>query len=188
MIQYNGLRLNYWAEAIICENYIVNHTPIEDLKNITSEEAWNKTKPYVSDFCVFGSVAWAHISDEKMKDLQPKSEKSHFVGYFEDVKGYILLQPHFDEIVIRRGVKFDKNILTCEPPLIFVPFIVPILVSSSLDDVNDDENPYPHAHLPMDDSIEHEPRPTWQLPIWVHSTQEVVGDLVGDPSDQRRTC
>jgi hypothetical protein len=36
----------------------------------------------------FGSVAWAHIPDEKRKDLHPKSEKCIFVGYSEDVKGY----------------------------------------------------------------------------------------------------
>jgi hypothetical protein len=37
MIQYKGLSLKYWAEAINCENYIVNHTPTKALKNITSK-------------------------------------------------------------------------------------------------------------------------------------------------------
>jgi transposase InsO family protein len=45
MIQYKGLNLKYWAKAINCENYIVNHTPTKALKSITSEEAWNKIKP-----------------------------------------------------------------------------------------------------------------------------------------------
>jgi hypothetical protein len=146
------------------------------------EEAWNKIKPDVSHFCVFGSVAWAHIPDEKRKDLQPKSEKCIFVGYSEDVKGYRLLQPHSNEIIIRRDVKFDENILACEPNLMFVPSLacepsstfvpsfVPILVSSSSDDDSEDENPPPPAHLPPDESIEHEPAPTPQLPRWVHST------------------
>jgi hypothetical protein len=77
----------------------------------------------------------------KGKHLQPKSEKCIFVGYSEDVKGYRLLQPHSNEIIIRRDVKFDENILACEPNLMFVPswpepsltFVpssVPILVSS----------------------------------------------------------
>jgi hypothetical protein len=59
---------------------------------------------------VFGSEAWDHIPNEKMKTLQPKSEKCTFVGYFEDVKGYKLLQPHSNEIIIKRDVKFDENI------------------------------------------------------------------------------
>ena len=35
MIQSKGLSLKYWAEAIHYENYIVNHTPTKDPKNIT---------------------------------------------------------------------------------------------------------------------------------------------------------
>jgi hypothetical protein len=53
------------VKAINHANYIVNLTPRKALKNITPEEAWNKIKPYVSHFRVFGSVAWAHIPDEK---------------------------------------------------------------------------------------------------------------------------
>jgi hypothetical protein len=130
--------------------------------------------------------------------LQPKSEKCIFVGYSEDVKGYRLLQPHCNEIIIRRDVKFDENILACEPnsmivpssayepSSMFVPSSVPILVSSS-DDDSEDENPPPPAHLPTDESFEPEPAPAPPLPRWVCSTREAVGDLVGDPSDQRQT-
>jgi hypothetical protein len=53
--------------------------------------------------------------------------------------------------------------------------------------MSEDENPPPPAHLPPDDSIEHEPAPTPLLPRWVCSTQEGVGDLVGDPLDQCQT-
>jgi hypothetical protein len=83
MIQSKGLLLKYWVEAINCENYIVNRTPTKALKNITLEEAWTKIKPDVSHFRVFGSIAWAHIPDEKRKALQPKSEKCIFVGYLK---------------------------------------------------------------------------------------------------------
>jgi hypothetical protein len=54
---------------------------------MTPEEAWTKIKPDVSHFCVFGSIEWSHIPDDKMKALQPKSEKCIFFGYFEDFKG-----------------------------------------------------------------------------------------------------
>jgi hypothetical protein len=130
--------------------------------------------------------------------LQPKSEKCIFVGYSEYVKGYRLLQPHFNEIIIRRDVKFDENILACEPnstikppssckpSSAFVPSSVPILVSS-LDDDSGDENPPLTAHLPLDESFEPEPTPAPLLPRWVYSTLEAVGDLVDDPSYQRRT-
>jgi hypothetical protein len=130
--------------------------------------------------------------------LQPKSKKCIFVGYSEDIKGYRLLQPHCNEIIIRRDVKFDENLLArksnsvivpssaCEPSSTFVTSSIPILVSSS-DDDNEDENPPPLAHLPPDESFELEPTPTPPLPRWVRSTREAAGDLVGDPSDQCRT-
>ena len=115
MIQSKGLSFQYWAKAINCANYIFNRTPTKFLQGITPEEAWSKIKPNISHFCVFGCEAWAHISDEKQKALQPKSEKCIFFGYSEDVKGYILLQPHSHDIIIGRDVKFDENLLACEP-------------------------------------------------------------------------
>ena len=121
-----------------------------------------------------------------MKSLHPKSEKCIFVGYFEDVKGYRLLQPNCNEIIIRRDVKFDENLLSCEPSSTFVPSFVPILISSSDDDSKDENPPLP-AHLPLDDSIKPELAPAPPLPRWVCSTREAVGDLVSDPSYQHQT-
>jgi transposase InsO family protein len=99
MIQSKGRSLHYWAEAINCENHIVNCTPTRALKNITLEEAWNTVKLDANHVYVFGSVSWDHILDEKRKALQPKSEKCIFVGYSKDVKGYRLLQPHSNEVI-----------------------------------------------------------------------------------------
>jgi hypothetical protein len=184
------------VEAINYENYIVNHTPTKALKNITPEEAWTKIKPDVSHFCVFGSIAWAHIPDEKRKALQPKSEKCIFVGYSKDVKGYKLLQSHCNEIIIRRDVKFDENLLAWEPNSTIVPssayepsstFVPSYDLVSSSDDDSEDENPPPPAHPPPDESFEPEPAPAPPLPRWVRSTREATGDLVGDPSDHRQT-
>ena len=145
---------------------------------------------------MFGCEAWAHIPDEKRKALQPKSEKCIFVGYSEDVKGYRLIQPHSHDIIIRRDVKFDENLLACEPNLADVPSlacepdstIVPSYSSSSSfldrfstlvsDDDSEDENPPPPAHVPL-------VAPVPMLPRWVRSTWEVAGDLVGDPRDKR---
>jgi hypothetical protein len=45
----------------------------------------------------------------------------HFFSY-EYVKGYTLLQPHSNEIIIRRDFNFDEGLLTCNPILMFVPY------------------------------------------------------------------
>jgi hypothetical protein len=130
--------------------------------------------------------------------LHPKSEKCIFVGCYEEVKGYRLLQPHCNEIIIRRDVKFDENLLAdepnsaivpssaCEPSSMFEPSSVPILVSSS-DDDSEDENPPLPSHPPPDESFEPKPEPVPPLPRWFCSTQEVVDGLVGDLSDQCQT-
>jgi hypothetical protein len=196
MIQSKGLSLKYWAEAINCANYIVNHTPTKSLKNITTEEAWTKIKPDVSHFRVFGSITWAHIPDEKRKALQPKSEKCIFFGYSEDVKGYRLLQSHCNEIIIRRDVKFDENLLACEPNSTIVPssacepssaFVPSYDLVFSLDDGSEDENPPLPTYPPPDESFEPEPAPALPLPRWVRSTREAADDIIGDPLDQRQT-
>jgi transposase InsO family protein len=198
MIHSKGLSLKYWAEEINSANYIVNCTPTKALKNLTSKEAWTKIKPDVCHFRVFGNIAWAHIPQEKRKALQPQSENCIFVGYSEDVKGYRLLQLHCNEIITRRDVKFDENLLAyepksmivpssaCESSSAFVPYYVLIMVSSSDDDSEDENKPMP-SHLPPDGSFEPEPAPSPQLPRWVRSTWETFGDLVGDPSDQCQT-
>jgi hypothetical protein len=123
--------------------------------------------------------------------LQPKSEKCIFVGYYEYVKGYILLQSHCNEIIIRRDVKFDENLLACGPNLVFLPSlayepnstVVPsstydpsstFVPSSNLvyysDDDNEDENPPLPTHPPPYESFEPKPTPAPPLPRWVHST------------------
>jgi hypothetical protein len=114
-----------------------------------------------------------------MKSLQPKTEKCIFVGYSEDVEGYRLLQSHCNEIILRRDVKFDENLLACEPSSTIMPSsarepyssFVPSydLVSSSYDD-REDENPPPPALPPPDESVEPEPVPAPLLPRWIHST------------------
>ena len=65
----------------------------------------------------------------------------------------------------------------CDPSSAFVPSFVPILVSSS-DDDSEDENPPSPAHPPLDASFEPEPTPAPSLPRWVHSTREATGESV----------
>ena len=107
-----------------------------------------------------------------------KNIKCIFFGYSEDVKGYRLLQPHSHDIIIRRDVKFDENLLAYETNLAGVPSlayetnlagvpslackpdsaIVPSSSSSSnfldrfptlvSDDDSEDENRPPPAHAP----------------------------------------
>ena len=48
---------------------------------------------------------WEHI---KRKALDPQSTACIFVGYFDDVKGYRLIDPSTDKIFIERTVQFEE--------------------------------------------------------------------------------
>ena len=156
------------------------------------EKSWSKIKPIIRHFHVFGSEALAHIPDKKQKALQPKSEKCIFVRYFEDVKGYRLLQPHSNDIIIRRDVQLYENISCYNPNSTSMPFVSydpsSVLVPFST----------PNIHLknpnscPDDDSKDQStPLPTHFPPIaleklilrWVHTTCETIGDIARDSRD-----
>ena len=120
-------------------------------------------------------------------------KNAFFFGYSEDVKGYRLLQPKSKNIIIRKDVKFDENILACEPNSAGVPplacepdsaYVPPLSLSSifnsipsSSDDDSEDENPRPPLEI-----VPYTP----QLPRWVRSTRDAVGSLAGDLVDRRR--
>jgi hypothetical protein len=161
-----------------------------------------------SAYFVFVSTFYA------MKEALGRAYKKPTLESFCDAlireQDYRILQPHCNEIIIRRDVKFDENLLACEPNSTCVPslacepssafvpssacepssaFVPSYVLVSSSDDESEDENPPLPAHLPPDESIEPEPAPApaTPLPRWVRSTREETSDLVGDPSYQHRT-
>ncbi|KAK3038082.1 hypothetical protein RJ639_031636 [Escallonia herrerae] len=73
------------------------------------QEAWSGFKPSVSHLRVFGSIAYAHVSDEKRPKLDDKSERYIFIGYDQSSKGYKLYNPSNGKIVISRDVEFDEE-------------------------------------------------------------------------------
>ena len=47
---------------------------------MTPEEAWNGHSPAVDHFKIFGSIAFAHIPDQKRMKVDDKGEKCIFLG------------------------------------------------------------------------------------------------------------
>ena len=86
--------------------------------------------------------------------MEPKNEKIIFFGYSKDVKVYRIFQPNSIKLIIKRDVKFDKNISSCEPDMVYVPSSsswldsIPSLITSS-DDDSKDENPPPLSLVPL---------------------------------------
>ena len=93
MIKTKNMPKEFWAEAVQCAVYIQNRCPHAILENKTPQELWRGHKPNVSHFRVFGSVAYAHIPDQRRTKLEDKSEKLVFIGYEEKSKAYKLYNP-----------------------------------------------------------------------------------------------
>ena len=74
----------------------------------------------------------------------------------------------------------------CEPDLVVVPLSSSILNNTPYDISSDNDKDDEHPSSPVS-SPAPAPPTTSQLPRWVRSTCEAVGDLAGDPTDQCQT-
>eukprot|EP00253_Pinus_taeda_P006200 PITA_06200 len=110
MLHANSLPHKLWAEALNCANYIQNRSPHRSIKNQTPFESWSGTKPEITHLRVFGSRAWARIPSENRQALDPQRIECIFVGYPDGVKGYRLLIPSTDKLIIKRSVKFEESL------------------------------------------------------------------------------
>jgi hypothetical protein len=104
MLHARSLPSKLWAEALNCATYIQNRAPHRSVEDRTPFEAWTGDKLDVTHLCIFGSRAWAHIPFEKRKALDPQSTPFIFMGYPDDVKGYRLIYPSTDWLIIERTV------------------------------------------------------------------------------------
>eukprot|EP01018_Ginkgo_biloba_P000237 Gb_33365 [translate_table: standard] len=109
MLKSKNLPNDYWAEAMEIVVYILNHSPIKPVKNITPKKAWSGHKPSVTHFRVFSYVAYVHILDKKRKKLDAKSELCIFMGYSEETKGYRFYNPMTKQLIISRDVLFNEG-------------------------------------------------------------------------------
>lgn len=109
MLQDAGLDKKFWAEAVNAAVYLKNRSPTKAVMGVVPEEKWSSRKVDVRHIRVFGCVAYA--LEENRKKLDSKSRKCIFVGYFEDSKGYRLLDPSCPKKCIKaRHVTFLENV------------------------------------------------------------------------------
>ena len=55
----------FCAEVVQCAIYVHNRCPHVKLDDQTPQEAWSGQKPTISHLKVFGSVAYAHVLDQR---------------------------------------------------------------------------------------------------------------------------
>ena len=107
MLHERYLPYKIWREELNCANDIQNIYPHMSIKDMTPFEAWSGCKYEVTHFRLFGSHAWALITSEKRKALNPQGTACIFMGYPDDVKGYRLIYPSRDKLFTDQSVKFE---------------------------------------------------------------------------------
>jgi hypothetical protein len=115
MLHVRSLPSKLWAEALNYVAYIQNRSPHISIEDMTPFEAWTRDKPDVTHFRIFGSCTWAHILSEKRKALDPHRTPCIFMGYPDDMKGYKLIDPSTDWLIIKRNVQFEESPLHAPP-------------------------------------------------------------------------
>ena len=113
MLESKKLATNLWAEAMHATEYIQKKFPHSSVKGNTPFEAYFGHKPDVSNLRVFGSTAWAQISLDKRRALQPQSIECLFIGYPNESKVFKLLDIN-TKYIIERSVKFDEPLQEME--------------------------------------------------------------------------
>jgi hypothetical protein len=111
MLHPRSLPSKLLAEALNYANYIQNMSPQKFVKDRTPFEAWSGIKLEVTHFLIFGSRAWARVPFEKKKALDPQSTPCIFVGYLEGLKGYRLIDPSTNNLVIEQSVQFEESLM-----------------------------------------------------------------------------
>ena len=108
MIHAQGLGKEFWGEAVVTATYLKNRSPTKSTdNNRTPYEVWTGRKPSLGHLQIFGCTAYTFIPKEKRTKFDSKTQKTIFVGYCEDSKGYRLYDPLTKKIIKSRNVYFN---------------------------------------------------------------------------------
>lgn len=140
-----GLPKSFWGEAVLVATRIINASYNSATKGVPDEIWFDRPVDY-SRFKTFGCQAMAHIPNQRRKKLDVKSTECIFIGYADDTKGYRLLDPSTQKVIISRDVLFFEDSKIQSPS--FQNYIeLPVLLrdrnnakTGAREDVNDDSN------------------------------------------------
>ncbi|KAB2622242.1 hypothetical protein D8674_024424 [Pyrus ussuriensis x Pyrus communis] len=98
-----------WCEAVNTSVYLLNRSPTKAVQNTTPFEKFSGRKPGVKHLKVFGSVCYSLIPGNLRHKLEETSVMGVFIGYGTCEKGYRVLNPLTQKVLLSRDVIFDEN-------------------------------------------------------------------------------
>ena len=108
MVYHAGLSKEFWAEAINTAAFIRNRV-VTVTTGQSPYERWYGKVPDMSQFRVFGCIAYAHIPEAERRKLDMKANKLRFLGYSDTQKGYRLFDVRNNKVIIKRDVIFNES-------------------------------------------------------------------------------
>ena len=106
LLNESGLEEEFWAEAVSIAVYQINRSPSSAIDYNIPEELWLEKKPGYKHMRSFGSLAYVHTDQGKLK---PRSVKGVFLSYPVGVKGYKVWLLEEKKCVISRNVIFVED-------------------------------------------------------------------------------
>nr|DAD45748.1 TPA_asm: hypothetical protein HUJ06_003978 [Nelumbo nucifera] len=97
-----------WAAAIQSACYVINRLPPWPGKESSPFEKIYHQKPNVSNFRVFGSVCYVHVTKNNRSKPEPRARRCIFVGYDTCRKGWRCMDPKTKKIIVSRDVVFNE--------------------------------------------------------------------------------
>lgn len=106
LLDESGLEEEFWAEAVSTAVYQINRSPSSAIDSNIPEELWLGKEPGYKHMKRFGSVAYVHKDQGKLK---PRSVKGVFLSYPVGVKDYKIWLLEEKKCVISRNVIFTED-------------------------------------------------------------------------------
>lgn len=108
MLHLYNIPLKLWAESVHSAVYILNRTINSQVGFTTPYELWFRTKPSVSHYRIFATIAYIFIDKSLRTKFQAKGTMVVFIGYSETSKGWRFWNPITDQITESSDVIFDE--------------------------------------------------------------------------------
>ncbi len=103
----------FWAEAMKTANYLQNRLPTRSktYSKMISEEAWTGQQQDLLHICIFGSLAFCNILEEKReKSDQQRVWEEILIGYSSNIsKHFRIWAPQTKQVVIASKPYIDKS-------------------------------------------------------------------------------
>ncbi|KAI3818795.1 hypothetical protein L1987_12613 [Smallanthus sonchifolius] len=98
-----------WGEAVRHSVYILNRIATKAVKCTTPYELWKGHKPDLEHLKVSGCVGYARLTKNHLAKLDDRGHAMVYLGSEDETKGYRMLDPSSNKIVIARTVECIEN-------------------------------------------------------------------------------